>query len=61
MPSSADVARILALIETEAALRSDARLLELVPVNAERAARLFRRASQVRRVRLALVERCGLS
>ncbi|HYI67097.1 MAG TPA: hypothetical protein VEW95_09255 [Candidatus Limnocylindrales bacterium] len=53
----------LRLIEREASLRDAARSEELIPGpdHQQEAARLFRRASAVRRQRMALLERCGLT
>lgn len=53
--------RIARLIEAEAVVRSEARVVELDPSRRTEADRLFRRASGLRRVRLELVNRCGLA
>ena len=62
---AATALRAAELVEREAALRQAARQLELDttgdPVLAEEARRLIARANGVRKMRLALLARCGLS
>lgn len=55
------VRRAAELVEFEAALRVEARRLELVPERCEEAAELFARASAARTERLELLDRCGLT
>lgn len=50
----------LELRDREAALREEARSLELLPAQRTPASRLFRRASRLRAMRLAVLSRCGL-
>ena len=57
----AAVDRATRLVRREASLRAAARHLELNPSCSEEAAWLFRRADEVRRERVELIERCGLS
>lgn len=60
VPTHADVAEIRRLRECEADLRTQARLLELIPGRWPQAAAIFRLASQVRARRMELLDRCGL-
>jgi hypothetical protein len=52
--------RVLHLRDEEVRLRERARKLELDPQRREAARQLFLRAGGVRKVRMALLERCGL-
>ena len=52
--------RVVDLRDEEVRLRERARRLELIPERREAARRLFIRANGVRKVRMALLERCGL-
>lgn len=58
---AAQVDRIAALRSEEARIRALARRLELIPTRREAANALFRRASGLRKARLALIERCELN
>ena len=58
---AATVDRIVELRDRELTLREQARALELIPSRREAAQALFRRASGLRKVRLALIERAGLN
>jgi hypothetical protein len=51
----------IALVEREAALRQAGRVAELVPGRRMEAERAFRVASGLRKMRLELLERCGLT
>ena len=55
-----DVETALDLREREARLRAAARRAELVVGRHQEASDLFRRASGLRRLRIRLLERCGL-
>lgn len=55
-----DVETAMDLREREARLRAAARRAELVVGGHQEAADLYRRASGLRRLRLRLLERCGL-
>ena len=52
--------RAIDLRDEEVRLRERARRLELIPERSEAARRLYLRANGVRKVRMALLERCGL-
>ena len=54
------VSDALDLIRREDALRSDARLLELIPARASDARRLFHQADQLHAERLEVLTQCGL-
>jgi len=58
---AATVDRIASLYDREVQLRERARHLELIPARREAAQELFRRASGLRKMRLALLSRCGLN
>ena len=52
--------RVIALRDEEIRLRERARRLELIPERREAARRVYLRANGVRKMRMALLERCGL-
>lgn len=55
------IERVGRLLDDEAELRVEARRLELDPARGREARHLFHHASALRRERLEIVDRCGLT